>query len=47
VPAADLALLHLDQGRVQDAVAALARATAIDPDHAFVVAVRARVDAAR
>jgi Flp pilus assembly protein TadD len=47
VPAADLALLYLDQRRLDEASAAATRASAIDADDTFVAAVRARVDAAR
>jgi len=47
VPAADLALLYLDHGRLEDARAAVARAAVIAPDDAFVRAVRARIEGTR
>ena len=47
IPPADLALLYLEQGRVEAARAALDRARRIAPDEPFVQAVRARVDGAQ
>ena len=46
-PPADLALLYFDQGRLDEARAAVARASRIAPDDPFVLAVRARVEGAK
>jgi len=46
VPAANLAVLYLDTGRIDDAVAALARARAVDPDHPTLDEIQRRIDSA-
>jgi O-antigen ligase/Flp pilus assembly protein TadD len=47
IPAANLALLYVDQGRLDEARVEVDRASQIAPDDPFVMAVRARVESAR